>query len=304
MRSFLFLLLLAACGGGTRTPPPSPNLAQRLVDAARAGDSSQVAALLANGVSPDTLAPDGTRPLLEAARDGRVSVVRALLAADATVGVKDSVGYTAWDYVIENGHPDIGALLTRRVAILAGAGEESTAWFDAVAAGRPPPVWHQVLDGELESLGLLYAVLLDRESVVEAMRHGAGIPNRTGLTALGMAARFGNQAAVRVLLQAGANADLAMHDRWESTPLMEAARDGHLEVGRMLLDAGARVDHRDLPGGTALHWAVRAGETAYAKLLLQHAADRTIAEWGGDRPIDIAQRNNHDALIALLSGRR
>jgi ankyrin repeat protein len=85
---------------------------------------------------------------------------------------------------------------------------------------------------------------------------------------------------------------------------MEAARDGHVEIGRMLIRGGARVDHRDIAGGTALHWAVRAGATQYARMLLENGADPNIPEWSGDRPIDVARSIDHADLIALLGSWR
>lgn len=304
MRRLLFLLLLVACGSKSDTPVPAArSKPQELVDAVRAGDTAQVVKLLADGISPDTMAPDGTRPLNEAARNGRAAVARLLLAADARMDLPDSTGFRPWDHAIEARHDNVAALLTWQSAQIAGASPQANEWFAAVAAGSTAlPPWAKVLDGELESLGLLYATLVGRSDVVSAMRHGAGIPNRTGITPLAMAARFGNTAAVDALLQAGANADLAIKDRWQSTPLMEAARDGYEEIGRMLLRAGARVNHRDVAGGTALHWAVRAGETRFAKMLYENGADPNVAEWTGDRPYDIAVRINHTDLIALMDG--
>jgi ankyrin repeat protein len=301
----IVLICLVACREPDAAPKAPVNRAQALVDAARAGDTVGVAALLHDGLSPDTLAPDGKRPLAEAARNGRVAVARQLLAADARLDLKDSVGYLPWDYAIESGREQVAALLTWQAAQVAGASPKAIEWFAAVATPSAPlPAWDKVLDGELESLGLLYAAILNRSDVVSALRHGGGIPNRTGITPLAMAARFGRTAAVEALLAAGANPDLATTDRWQSTPLMEAARDGRVEIGRALLQAGARVDHKDLSGGTALHWAVRAGETKFARMLLESGADMNLSEWSGDRPLDIARRIDHPDLINLLESWR
>ena len=88
---------------------------------------------------------------------------------------------------------------------------------------------------------------------------------------------------------------------------MEAARDGNIEIARRLLRAGARIDHPDVSGGTALHWAVRAGQTPYAEVLLKGRADQSIRDQSGEAPLDIANRIHHTDLIALLEswhGRR
>ena len=303
MRRLLLVLLLASCVRSQPTAPANP--AYDLVAAVRAGDTVTVATLLSDDISPDTMASDGTRPLTEAARNGRAAVVRQLLAADARTDLRDSAGYAAWDYAIEMGSARVAALLTWQAAQVAGAGVQVNQWFAAVAdSGTVAPQWDRVLDGELESLGLLYAVILDRGDIVSAMRHGGGIPNRTGITPLAMAARFGATSSVIDLLQAGANPDLATGDRWKSTPLMEAARDGHLEIGKRLLRAGARIDHPDVAGGTALHWAVRAGQTQYAEILLKAGADQSVRDGSGETPLDIAHRINHSYLITLLESWR
>lgn len=303
MYRLLVVLLLFGCAKPTPVPPP--NTAKALVDAVRAGDTAAVATLLTSGLSPDTMAPDGTRPLTEAARQGRVAVARQLLAADARIDLPDSAGYRAWDYAIETERAGIAALLTWQAAQVAGASPPANEWFAAVAdSSAVIPQWDRVLDGELESLGLLDAVIFNRGDIVAAMRHGGGIPNRTGVTPLALAARFGATSSVIALLQAGANPDLATEDLWHSTPLMEAARDGHTEIGSRLLRAGARVDHPDASGGTALHWAVRAGETQYAEVLLKAGADQNIRDRSGETALDLAHRINHSYLITLLESWR
>jgi len=303
MRRLLVVLLLVACG--TSPTATSSNRALDLVVAVRAGDTAAVAMLLAEDLPPDTMGPDGTRPLTEAARNNRVAVARQLLAADARTDLRDSAGYDAWDYAMEMGSAKVAALLTWQAAQTAGASPQVNRWFAAVADSvTVTPRWDRVLDGELESLGLLYAVILGREEVVSAMRHGGGIPNRTGITPLAMAARFGATSSVIALLQAGANPDLATGDRWKSTPLMEAARDGNIEIARRLLRAGARIDHPDAAGGTALHWAVRAGQAPYADVLLKGRADQSIRDRSGETPLDIANRIHHADLVTLLESWR
>lgn len=64
------------------------------------------------------------------------------------------------------------------------------------------------------------------------------------------AAENGRSAAVRLLLDAGADAGALDADAW--TPLAFAARGGHLSIARELLDAGACVDSRDCVSLNAL----------------------------------------------------
>ena len=61
-----------------------------------------------------------------------------------------------------------------------------------------------------------------------------------GATALILAAQSGHVEVVRLLLEAGADKDVADDDG--ATALMEAAYRGHVEVVRLLLEAGADKD--------------------------------------------------------------
>ena len=300
--ALLLLLIVAGC-----TPPPqrAPDRAAELVAAARADSVAALQQLLADGVSPDTSVAGGDRPLIEAARNGRVAAVTALIAGGARLDLADSTGARAIDYAVANGRREVTALLVRAAAHQAGLSREAQAWFDAV--GRPDstlPGWTRALDGELLSLGLCYAALEGRADAVMALRRSAGVPNRTGYSALAFAARFGELATVRALLAAGANPDIEAHNVWHETPLMDAARDGYVEIGAALIRAGARVDHFDVNHETALMWAVREGETEYAAMLLGDGANPALRNRAGDDARDLAEAINHHDLIELLSAPR
>jgi ankyrin repeat protein len=81
---------------------------------------------------------------------------------------------------------------------------------------------------------------------------------------------------------------------------MEAARDGYTAIALRLVRAGARIDHADSGGETALFWAVRAGETDYARALLDAGANPAWRNLVGQTALDIARDAKHADLIALL----
>ena len=86
------------------------------------------------------------------------------------------------------------------------------------------------------------------------------------------AARTGDAAAVRALLQTGAEVNAARGDG--ITALHLAAEHGHAEAARTLLDAGAAVERGTRIGHyTPLHLAARGGHGDVVALLLDAGAD-------------------------------
>lgn len=298
-------LLAVVLTGCSRPVPARPvNRAIQLVAAVRSDSAAVIQQLLDAGVSPDTLASDGTRPLTEAARHGRIAAARVLLDAGARLDLADSSGVRPFDYAIEEGHRAIAMLFTREAARDAGASAEAMAWFDSVATDRGPAQdWRRFLDGEIASLAVMAAVLARRDDAVSALRHAAGIPNRTSYAALAVAARFGDEVAVADLLQASVNPDVEVSGHRHETPLMEAARDGYSAIARRLVRAGARIDHVDSGGETALIWSVRAGETEYARTLLDAGANPAWRNLAGQTALDVARDAKHADLITLLEAR-
>jgi len=141
----------------------------------------RVAALLARGFDPNTLSEAGQTPLYLALRDGSPKVTQLLLAApDLRVDQANQVGETALMMAALKGDLAVSRELIKR-----GAKVRRSGWTPLHYAASSPQV-----------------------SVVELMlQHGADIdaqaPN--GNTALMMAARYGEEDSVSLLLARGAN---------------------------------------------------------------------------------------------------
>ena len=90
-------------------------------------------------------------------------------------------------------------------------------------------------------------------------------------SALRMAARSGHESVARLLLEAGANNNLAKNDGM--TALMLASTNVNLEVVRLLLESGADKDLAKNDGWTALMLASTNGHLEVVRLLLQSGAD-------------------------------
>ena len=92
---------------------------------------------------------------------------------------------------------------------------------------------------------------------------------------------FGNVTVIQVLLEGGANVEIANALRY--TALHYAAYYGYLELCRLLLDLRAKVDPVDKWKETPLHWAARSGHLSVVKLLVERGADVGLKDDFGQR---------------------
>jgi hemoglobin len=83
----------------------------------------------------------------------------------------------------------------------------------------------------------------------------------------------------------------------EQTPLHMAARRGNIAVARALLNAGAALEARDKKGETPLRRAVNCGHPEFVSLLLAHGADVNTRDRKGRTPLQAARRPE---MVALL----
>jgi TonB family protein len=113
-------------------------------------------------------------------------------------------------------------------------------------------------------------------------------------------AATGQVEPIRKMLSASAPAIVDDADDAGWTALMHAGSAGQDAVVRVLLDAGADVSRRNKAGETALHLAAQNGRTAVARLLLQAGADFAGRDAEGRTPLFRAIEGGHAEVIALL----
>ncbi|KAK4198489.1 Glycerophosphoryl diester phosphodiesterase family-domain-containing protein [Triangularia verruculosa] len=147
--------------------------------------------------------------------------------------------------------------------------------------------WQGVSDQKAEmrraisksSAVLAIATKANFKHIVE-MLVGAGVDinwqDKTGETALHIAARFGHDECAMVLLKGTADqkADIELTEKaFAWTPLHIAAVDGHLPVVKLLVEAGAEVDRPDSAGWTAREHAALRGHMPIAHFLAAQSKD-------------------------------
>lgn len=99
----------------------------------------------------------------------------------------------------------------------------------------------------------------------------------------------------------GAGADINAKDSNGQTVLMFAVKGSHVEMVEYLLENGADIDARSIKQGfTALITAAAIGNETMVRLLLEHGADKNIAERNGNTALDRAGQYGHPDIAALL----
>jgi ankyrin repeat protein len=261
-----------------------------------------------------TVLPHGSwTPLMYAARQGSTGAARVLAENNASLNLIDPDGTTALLLAIINGHFDTAAVL-----LLKGADPnlaDSTGMAALYAAvdmntlgevyGRPA---QRPSSGDTSALDLIKLLLnhganpnAQLKSPTLYRAHTPGEPNlNEGATPLMRASKNGDAAAMRLLLDNGADPELAQKNH--TTALMLAAGLGRglgvfakdyatetqmLEGLQILLDRHVNLDATNDAGQTAMHFAALSSD-ATVKLLAEHGAKLDIKDKQGRTPIDFA----------------
>ncbi|KAJ6438030.1 hypothetical protein O9K51_09452 [Purpureocillium lavendulum] len=137
-------------------------------------------------------------------------------------------------------------------------------------------------------------LLLERGADVGAKD---SVYNRTPLL---WAAKNGHEAVVKLLLERGADVSAKEDSVSNRTPLSWAAKNGHKAVVKLLLEYGANVKSEDLDGWKPLPWAAGNGHEPVVKLLLENGANVEAENPEGWKPLSLAARNGHKTVVKLL----
>ena len=129
-----------------------------------------------------------------------------------------------------------------------------------------------------------------------------------GFFPLGLAAFFNHPAAVRLLLERGADVTVVARNPMRIQALHAAVADkperDALDLATLLLDHGAPVNTAQHGGYTPLHAAAQVGYVELAAMLLDRGADPSARLDDGRTPAQIAAEHGHTALAERLSVRQ
>ncbi len=187
--------------------------------AVRHGQRDAIKTLVKLGASINERNKSGQPPLMDAVTESRrEDVVELLLDLGAKIDAQDKLGKTALDWAAFYGSVNLVQLLLRRGA-KPNVGQ---------GAKRTSSIAECAHHGNTEVLKLLLKAGVD----VNAMRHGSH--------ALGTASTFGHEGFVRLLLEAGADPNLAEEEG--TTPLIAAVASKRISVVKTLVEAGAKLN--------------------------------------------------------------
>jgi ankyrin repeat protein len=222
----------------------------------------------------DDLHPRGTTALMLAAGKGWLSVVEALLEAGADVAPRNRKGHTALTLAAHQGHSAVVARLRR-----AGATDpvderrfQQAAFLKAAS------------EGDLERL---------RELLAAGISPDTADPPHPGTHALTQAVLRGHVEVVRALLDAGADVNVDP----DSPPIVCAASAGNEAIVRLLLQAGASAQTRGSDGRSALSWACQHDHLMVVCALLEAGVSRDA---DATDALAAASEAGHVAIVRLL----
>ena len=125
-----------------------------------------------------------------------------------------------------------------------------------------------------------------------------------GFTPVALAAFFGQPAAVKALIAAGADVNAAAKNPLKVAALHAAVAGGKLEIVRTILEAGGDPNAQQQQGFRPIHEAGTRANRALADLLLNHGADPTLPNDTGKTAVDLAHEKGHEDFANWLASKR
>ena len=236
----------------------------------------------------------GNTPLMCAAllKKDNTATINALIKAGANVNASPDCSFS------ENGHSLTGNFTVLMRAVNSGMIENVKAILDALSYGDINESTIVIMDGNsLEATALLQAIAGKSEDIVKLLIERGARVNVTEwhkeFTPLDLAYKFGNQAIIQILRNAGARRNF-----------YELCRTGTLAEVQEGIDVGEDINGRDSKGGSPLVYAAHDNhDPRVVEALIREGADIRQRVWLGNHNYtltDIAMMGNNIGAAQVL----
>ena len=225
----------------------------------------------------------GQTPLMYACRKGHVEIVRQLLNIGASPQKVSARGRTAMFEAISGHHYGVVELLVNK---------------------QPPDLdINAIHTKEFNRTALMLATRAGRLDMVEKLLQFSGIgidqQDVNGMTALYLAAKYGFEKLVDLLLTAGATIDIVDFKVGRSALRCAAERD-HVKIIELLLQHNARPNLKDRHGGTAILHAVNEGAEEAVEKMMSCGVDIQCVDENEQSLLHGASKNGRHKIARLL----
>lgn len=247
--------------------------------AIHAGETTVVQALLDAGSNVGTRNVAGISPLQLAVTTGDTAITKLLLAHGADARALDEAKESLLMLAARHGDGEMASAL--------------------VAAGADP----DYMEPQLGQDALMIAVRFGRAPVVAALiaaRANLNQQSPPGPEPTIRAPGAGGGSTGEGMVRSGVPPEgQRLAGTGKFTALLYAARDGQLEAAKLLVQAGANLELAEYNGITPLLMAVSNDHHDIARLLIQAGANVNAADWYGRRPLWAAtESRNRDVSTA------
>jgi ankyrin repeat protein len=226
---------------------------------------------------------NGQTPLMVAAFSGDNKTLDLLIKSGANINAQDQQGATALYAAVEKGH-----YTTAEHLIKAGADSNlgdnirgATPLLRAIHYGHSPLVELLLREGadinarDNEGLTPLMVAVSGKNSAIIALllksRPYLNALNNDGIAALHIAIMQGNYTTAKLLIEAGADSNIANNGNGESA-LHLAGHLGHDKLVELLINKGANINYASADGDTPLMIAASSKRKEGILKLLEHKA--------------------------------
>lgn len=261
----------------------------------------------------------GQTPLMYACRRGHVKTVSSLLECGADTNIATDRGSTAILEAVENGHPRVVDLLTKkpldvnqrypsrsqRTALMVAVLKESEVIVSQLLRQSGIQINLQDTQG-YTALALAATIKPDKsDAIVQLLLDCSGIEidlrNKNGATALIIAAQKGNDGTVHQLLKH--HADPSLKDKVGRTAILYAMDYENFDVVETMLDlVGIDLHGLDKSSRSLLHSACASDKAPpeIVHLLVQKGMKPNNPSKGGERPLHVASRAGRPEITEAL----